>query len=63
VEHETEEAWNKAKNSELAGKAKVKLEELKEDAKHLYEQAKSGELSDKAKVKLEELERRCKRTL
>jgi hypothetical protein len=38
----------------LQDKAKVKLEELKEDAKHLYEQAKSGELADKAKVKLED---------
>ena len=60
MEHETEEAWNKAKNSELAGKAKVKLEELKEDAKHLYDQAKSGELADKAKVKLEGLKEDAK---
>jgi hypothetical protein len=41
VEHETEEAWNKAKKTvSLQTKAKVKVEELKQDAKHLYEQAK-----------------------
>ena len=60
VEHEAEEAWNKAKNSEMADKAKEKFEDLKVEAKELYNQAKSGELAGKAKVKFEELKGEAK---